>query len=81
MIEKDISLDFADSINLTYEEIMAEKKLNSLREAMLDADPTLLTDKFQSKIPKILNSDLFKCFYKMPKPGIHHLHMTATVSV
>jgi hypothetical protein len=46
---------------------------------MLDEDPTLLTDKFQSKIPKILKSDLYKCFYKMPKPGIHHVHMTATV--
>lgn len=81
LVEQDIRMDFSTGVNLTFEEIMTEKKLDALRAKMLDEDPTLLTNSFQSKIPKILGSDLFKCLYKMPKPGIHHLHMTATVSV
>ena len=32
LIQKDNDMDFSDGVNLTYEEIMAEKKLNTLRE-------------------------------------------------
>lgn len=65
---------------MSFEEVMAERKLNSLREKMLDKDSTLLTHDFRKKISKILDSDLYKCLYRMPKPAVHHLHMTATVS-
>lgn len=65
---------------MTFEEVMAERKLNALREKMLSEDPTLLTHNLQKNLPKIMDSDLFKCIYKMPKPAVHHLHMTATVS-
>lgn len=65
---------------MSFEEVMAERKLNSLREKLLDEDSTLLTHDFRKKIVKILDSDLYKCLYRMPKPAVHHLHMTATVS-
>jgi len=54
LIQKDLVQDFANDIILTYEEIVAEKKLNSLREKMLEEDPCLLQYDFQKKINKIL---------------------------
>lgn len=73
-------LDFASDILLNYEEIVAEKKLNALREKMFEEDPCLLQYDFAKKINKILKSPLYESLYRMPKPAIHHLHMTATVS-
>lgn len=47
---------------------------------MLTDDPTLLTVNFKEKMDKIMKSPLFECLHRMPKPVIHHLHMTAAVS-
>ena len=47
-------MDFASDILLNYEEIVAEKKLNALREKMLEEDPCLLQYDFAKKINKIL---------------------------
>lgn len=80
LIFKDQAQNHCFGLELSYEEIMAEKKLSKLRETMLEKDPTLLTHQFQSKIKTLLESPLYKCLYLMPKPAIHHLHMTATVS-
>jgi hypothetical protein len=80
LIDKDMVIDFARDISLNYEEVVTERKLDSLREKMLEEDPCLLQHDFRTKIDKILKSPLYKCLYRMPKPAIHHLHMTATVS-
>jgi hypothetical protein len=48
---------------------------------MLSDDPSLLTCDFNKKIEMILKSPLYECLYKMPKPAIHHLHMTGAVSI
>lgn len=39
-------MNHCSEIVLSYEEIMAEKKLARLRDHMLDEDPTLLTHNF-----------------------------------
>jgi len=42
LVDKDIVIDFAQDISLSYEEIITERKLNSLREKMIHEDPCLL---------------------------------------
>lgn len=44
---------------------------------MLIDDPVLITNPYYEKLPKLLASDLHKCFIHMPKPAIHHTHLTA----
>lgn len=59
LVQKDLVHDFASDVLLTYEEIVAEKKLNALREKMLEDDPCLLQHDFRTKIGLILKSPLY----------------------
>jgi len=44
---------------------------------MLIEDPVIITNPYYEKLPKMLNSELFKCLMHMPKPAVHHTHITA----
>lgn len=46
---------------------------------MLEEDPMLVNAPHYEKAEKILNSDLYKCFEKLPKPAVHHVHLTGCV--
>jgi len=61
--------------------MVVERKLNILRREMLDNDPVLITAPHYEKLDKLLNSPLFDCLRMMPKPAIHHTHLTATADV
>jgi len=72
---------FSNEIRLTNQELMAEKKLIALRQKMLQEDPTINTGNYYEKLPKLLKSDLFDCLNIMPKPAIHHIHLTAACPI
>ena len=48
---------------------------------MLTEDPTLITHDFTKKIKKIVDSDLYKCFLRLPKTGVHHIHLTGACDI
>jgi len=48
---------------------------------MLDEDPTIVTASHYETLDKLLNSELYECLKLMPKPAVHHTHLTATASL
>ena len=48
-----------------------------MREHMLEADHSLLVGEYYDKLKTLVNSPLYECFKRMPKPAIHHAHLTA----
>jgi|LauGreDrversion4_2_1035121.scaffolds.fasta_scaffold556928_1 hypothetical protein len=62
-------------------EINAEKKLIQLREKMLSEDPSLVTGLYYDKYQKLKASPLYEALIQMPKPAVHHLHITAAAPV
>ena len=61
--------------------MVVERKLNILRREMLESDPVLITASHYKKLDKLQNSALYDCLKMMPKPAIHHTHLTATADV
>lgn len=61
--------------------MVVERKLNILRREMLESDPVLITASHYEKLDKLQNSALYDCLKMMPKPAIHHTHLTATADV
>jgi hypothetical protein len=53
-------------------------KLNKIRQQMLLDDPVIVTQPHYTKLQQILDSPLYEVFKHMPKPAIHHTHLTAT---
>ena len=45
---------------------------------MLLNDPVIVTQPHYTKLQQILDSPLYEVFKHMPKPAIHHTHLTAT---
>jgi hypothetical protein len=43
----------------------------------MQQDPSAVTGFYYDKYKLLLNSSLYKALYAMPKPAIHHLHLTA----
>lgn len=72
--------EFAIDINLNERELKAEKKLFKLRRDMLEADPVIHTGPYEEKRPKLMASEIYKCLDIMPKPVIHHIHLTAAAT-
>jgi hypothetical protein len=48
---------------------------------MLEEDPMLITAPYYTRKDKIQQSALYDCFKMMPKPAVHHTHLTATADV
>lgn len=82
LLRKDALEDHAiNQEPLKYKEIVVEKKLAALRKQMLEEDPVLITSNYFSRKDKIKNSALYDCLKMMPKPAVHHTHLTATADV
>lgn len=48
---------------------------------MLDDDPMLIVGPYYEKLQKLLTSPLYQCLKVMPKPAVHHTHLTACADV
>jgi hypothetical protein len=48
---------------------------------MLEDDPVLITAPHYDKLDKLLNSDLHEALKMMPKPAVHHTHLSGSVDV
>lgn len=48
---------------------------------MLENDHSLLVGEYHDKLATLVNSPLFECLKLMPKPAVHHAHLTACASV
>ena len=62
-------------------EVSAEKKLMQLREAMFQEDPSIVTGYYYDKYKKLQASKLYVALNEMPKPVVHHLHLTAACPI
>jgi hypothetical protein len=58
-------------------EISAEKKLMQLREQLFTSDPSIITGFYYDKHEALKNSKLYDALNMMPKPAVHHCHLTA----
>jgi hypothetical protein len=68
---------FSNDVDLATRALNAEKKLLKLREKMMEEDNVCMTGDYCKKLPFLLNSPLYECLDKMPKPAVHHIHLTA----
>lgn len=48
---------------------------------MLEEDDCIVTGSYYDKLQKLLKSPLYDCLNVMPKPVIHHIHLTAACPV
>jgi len=48
---------------------------------MLAQDPSLVTGLYYDKYEKIKSSKLYEALMLLPKPAVHHLHITAAAPV
>ena len=69
--------EFDKDITLTPAEHRVEIKLEKLRAQLLEEDPTCITGDFYEKKTFLEKSKLYEALVEMPKPAIHHLHLTA----
>ena len=74
-------LHFSNKMHVAPREAVAEKKLIRLRDEMLRKDNTIHTGFIYDKQKALMSSDLYSCFYNMPKPVIHHIHLTASCPI
>ena len=81
LLKKDREMDHADKINLSYKGAVVDHKLSSLRKSMIAADHALVIGEYYDKLPQLLNSPLYECLRLMPKPAVHHAHLTACASM
>ena len=63
--------------NLTYKDAVANQKLRDLAEKMIEADHALLLHDISDKMETLIKSPLYDCLKLMPKPAVHHAHLTA----
>lgn len=68
---------FASDLTLEKNEVNAEKKLMKLRDEIILEDPSIITGNFYDKYQKVKASKLYDAFDQMPKPAVHHLHLSA----
>lgn len=81
LIKQSNASHFSNHITLTKRAFEAEKRLKKLRAAMFEEDPTCAIGDFYSKLPFLLRSPLYECLNLMPKPAVHHIHLTAAVDI
>jgi len=74
-------LHFSNDIILQKKAITAEKKLFKLREKMFMADDTIATGFYYDKLKSLQDSPLYECLNLMPKPAVHHIHLTAACNI
>jgi len=75
-------LDHASqNIKLSYKGMVVDHKLDTLRKKMIANDHSLVIGEYYDKLDSMVNSPLFECLKMMPKPAIHHAHLTACGSL
>lgn len=52
-----------------------------MRQTLLAADPTIPFGDWYSKLSLLKSSELLECLDVMPKPAVHHVHLTASVEI
>lgn len=72
---------FSNDVTLSAKARAAEKKLAKMREQLLLEDDTITTGSYYDKLPKLLGSEVYDCLNKMPKPVVHHIHLTAACPI
>lgn len=72
---------FSKDIVLTERELQCEQKLFKLRQEMFEEDPVIITGDYSEKLEKIKTSALYTALNGMPKPGLLHVHATATARI
>ena len=78
LVNKDLKMDHAAlNINLSYKGAVVDYKLSQLRKNMISEDHALVIGEYYDKLDYLLKSPLFECFKMMPKPAVHHAHLTA----
>ncbi len=48
---------------------------------MIAQDHAIVIGPYYEKLQDLLNSPLYECFKVMPKPAVHHVHLTACASL
>ena len=48
---------------------------------MIAADHSLVIGDYYDKLPSLINSPLYDVFMQLPKPAVHHAHLTACANV
>lgn len=48
---------------------------------MLEKDPTIATGFYYDKLEALKASPIYDCLNFMPKPAIHHIHLTAAADL
>lgn len=81
LIEEASKDHFSNDISLDSREMKANKKLSTLRTKLLEEDDTIATGFYYEKLDKLLKCDLHNCLKIMPKPAIHHIHLTAACPI
>lgn len=81
LLRKDAELDHAKDIKLSYKGAIVGKKLDNLRKQMLEADHSLIVGEYYDKVQSLLDSPLYDALQMMPKPALHHAHLTACASL
>lgn len=70
--------EFDKDIELTKAEKVVDMKLKKLRAELLERDAECMTGDFYAKKKVLEESKVFEALHEMPKPAIHHLHLTAS---
>lgn len=81
LIDRSNADRFSVDIELSKKEQKAEAKLMQIHKKMFDEDATIATGAYYDKLPKLLASDLYDCLNVMPKPVVHHIHLTAACPI
>lgn len=77
LVTKSTADHFSNDVVLTKKDEDAQKKLVAMRADLLQKDPTINTGNYYEKLPGLLSSDLYDCLNVMPKPAVHHIHLSA----
>jgi len=52
-----------------------------LRDELFEEDPSIITGYYYDKYQKIKKSKLYQALKVMPKPAVHHCHLTAAAPI
>jgi uncharacterized FlgJ-related protein len=77
LVAADIDRSFSADVKLSKIGVAVNRKLEKLRNQMLIDDPVIVTAPHYEKLDSLFLSKLYKCFLHMPKPAVHHTHLTA----
>ena len=73
--------EFDKDIILNKTEQVVALKLEKLKTEILHEDPECITGEFYDKKEFLLKSKVYEALHEMPKPAVHHLHLTAATPI